>query len=119
MKLTALGKIAFGSSVGLVALMAAPMAAFAAPAGINVPCTDQAALVGAINAAKAAGGGTINLAQGCDYALGSADNPGNGLPVVTVPVTVNGNGATIDGIGSVRVFEVDGPGGNLSLQDVT
>ena len=32
---------------------------------------------------------------------------------------MNGNGATIDGTGAVRVFEVDGPGGNLSLNNVT
>jgi predicted outer membrane repeat protein len=121
MKLTTLGKFALGSSVGLVVLMAAPMAASAAPAGINVPCTDQAALVGAINAANTAGGGTINLTRGCHYLLGPADNlgNGNGLPVVTTRITVNGNGATIDGTKSVRVLEVDGPAGNLSLQNVT
>ena len=65
------------------------------------------------------GGGTINLASGCDYALTSADNGENGLPVVTSRIAVNGNGATIDGTNTVRVFEVDGPGGNLSLQNVT
>ena len=32
---------------------------------------------------------------------------------------MNGNGATISGSGAVRIFEVDGPGGNLSLQNVT
>ena len=32
---------------------------------------------------------------------------------------MNGNGATIDGTGKVRVFEVDGPGGNLTLNNVT
>ena len=33
---------------------------------------------------------------------------------------MNGNGATIDGTKTgFRVFEVDGPGGNLSLQNVT
>jgi hypothetical protein len=72
-------------------------------------------LVGAINAANTTGGGTINLTQGCDYALTSVDNGGNGLPVVTTRITVNGNGATIDGTNAVRVLEVDGPGGNLSL----
>ena len=30
-----------------------------------------------------------------------------------------GNGATINGSGAVRIFEVDGPGGNLSLNNVT
>ena len=111
-------KFALGSSVGLTALMvAAPAVASAAASSGNVPCT-QAALVGAINAANVAGGGTINLTQGCDYALTSVDNGGNGLPVVTTRITVNGNGATIDGTNAVRVLEVDGPGGNLSLQNV-
>jgi hypothetical protein len=86
---------------------------------INVPCGDQVDLVAAINAANSAGGGTLNLAARCDYALTSVDNSGeNGLPVVTTPIAVNGNGATIDGTGSVRVLEVDGPG-SLSLQNLT
>jgi hypothetical protein len=60
--------------------VAAPVVASAAPAAVNVPCTNQAALVAAVNAANAAGGGTINLASGCRDFLVSADNPGNGLP---------------------------------------
>jgi hypothetical protein len=71
-------------------------------------CTQQA-LAAAVNAANVAGGGTINLIAGCDYALTSADNGENGLPVVMTKIGVNGNGATIDGTGAVRVFEVDGP----------
>src|SRR5690242_12001964 len=97
-------KFALASSVGLTALMlAAPAMAAAAPGSGTVPCT-QAALVAAINAANAAGGGTINLTQGCDYALTSVDNGGNGLPVVTTRISVNGNSATIDGTNTVRVF---------------
>ena len=112
-------KFALGSSVGLAALMvAAPAVASAAAGSGNVPCT-QAALVAAINAANAAGGGTINLASGCHYSLSSADNRENGLPVVTTRICVNGNGATIDGTNTVRVFEVDGPGGNLTLNNLT
>ena len=64
-----------------------------------------------VNSANGSGGGTINLAPRCDYALTTADNGENGLPVVTSRIAVNGNGATIDGTSSVRVFEVDGPGG--------
>jgi hypothetical protein len=90
------------------------MVASAAPASANVPCT-QAALVAAI-----AGGGTINLTPGCHYLLTSSpDGTVNGLPVVTNRIGVNGNGATIDGTNHFRVFEVDGPGGNLTLNDVT
>ena len=53
------------------------------------------------------------------YALTVPINGENGLPVVVANVAVNGNGATISGSGAVRIFEVDGPGGNLSLQNVT
>jgi hypothetical protein len=116
MKLTTLMKCALGSGVGLVVVMVAQPSA--ASASATVPCT-QGALVAAIKAANDAGGGTINLASGCDYALTSEDNPGNGLPVVKTQIAVNGNGATIDGTGTVRVLEVDGPSGNLSLQNVT
>ena len=115
MKLAVLMKLALGSSVGLVALMVSPAVA---SASATVPCT-QGALAAAIRAANAAGGGTINLTSGCVYALTAADNPGNGLPVVMTQIGVNGNGATVDGTGAVRVFEVDGPVGNLSLQNVT
>jgi hypothetical protein len=84
-----------------------------------VPCS-SGALIAAITAANAAGGGTISLAPGCTYPLTSADNGENGLPVVTTRIGVNGNGATIAGNnGSFRIWEVDGPGGNLSLQSVT
>ena len=64
-----------------------------------------------------AGGGTINLTAGCTYSLTAADNPGNGLPAVTSQIGVNGNGATIDAEPKRSVlFEVDGPGGNLTPQ---
>ena len=95
--------------------------ALAKPPGppINVPCGGQSALVAAINAANSAGGGTLNLAKNCDYALTSVDNNVvNGLPVIVTTITVNGSKSTIDGTGVVRAFEVD-PGGNLSLRDVT
>ena len=119
MRLTTLVKLGLLSSVGLFALMVAePVVALAAPGGGNVPCT-QTALVGAVAAANASGGGTINLTPGCTYSLTTADNGENGLPVVTTRIGVNGNGATIDGTKSVRVFEVDGPGGNLTLNSVT
>jgi hypothetical protein len=64
-------------------------------------------------------GGTINLAQSAANPLGPTGKGGNGLPVVTTRIAVNGHGATIDGTGAVRALEVDGPGGNLSLQYVT
>ena len=104
-----------GAAVAFAGLPAGT--AFAAGAAV-VPCT-QAALVAAVNAANAGGGGTINLARGCHYHLTAADNGENGLPVVSTRISVNGNNATVDGTGAVRVFEVDGPSGNLTLQNVT
>lgn len=87
--------------------------------GGKVPCAGQTALVDAINAANSAGGATLRLAHGCDYQLTSADNGENGLPVITSAITIDGNQATIDGTKSVRVIEIDGPGGSLSARDLT
>jgi len=118
MNVTRLTRIGAAAAAALtVALLFA--AAASAGTGVNVPCTGQAALVAAINTANSSGGGSINLAAGCHYDLTAADNGENGLPVVTSRITVNGKGATIDGTATVRVLEVDGPGGNLSLHDVT
>jgi predicted outer membrane repeat protein len=86
---------------------------------MNVACSQQA-LVDAINAANSAGGGTLNLAPGCHYLLTSSpDDSQNGLPAITTSITINGNQATIDGTNSFRDFEVDGPGGSLSVRDLT
>lgn len=118
MKILSAVKAGLGGGGLLLAgfLTAAPAAQ--AGTGTTVPC-DSVKLIAAITAANTAGGGTISLGQGCHYALRSANNGGNGLPVIKTRITVNGNRATIDGTGKVRVLEVDGPGGNLSLQDVT
>jgi hypothetical protein len=111
---TALG----GGAATLLGGLLAATPAQAAAAG-SVPCSPTA-LIAAITAANTAGGGTINLAPGCAYQLTSADNGENGLPVITTRIGVNGNGATIAGNQtSFRIFEVDGPGGNLSLQNLT
>jgi predicted outer membrane repeat protein len=118
MRTVSIVKTCLGS--GAAILIAGFLAAAPAQAstGASVPCS-SAALVAAVTAANAAGGGTINLAPRCRYALTTAVSNGDGLPPVTTRIAVNGNGATIDGTGAVRVFEVDGPGGNLSLTNVT
>src|SRR6516165_3173057 len=103
-----------GAALLLAGFVAAPAQA---SSGASVPCS-SAALSAAITAANTAGGGTINLASGCHYALTSAVGGEDGLPPIGTAIGVNGNGATIDGTGSVRVLEVDSPG-NLSLQNVT
>ena len=84
-----------------------------------MPC-NTGKLIAAITAANAAGGGIVNLAPRCHYALTTPVVTGSedGLPPVMARIAVNGNGATIDGTGAVRVFEVDGPGGNLWLNNV-
>jgi hypothetical protein len=105
-----------GAALLLAGFLAAAPAQ--ASAGGSVPCS-SAALIAAITAANAAGGGAINLAPRCHYALTKSVGNGDGLPPVTTRIKVNGNGATIDGTGAVRIFEVDGPGGNLSLTFVT
>jgi hypothetical protein len=117
MKTLSVVKAALGGGAAILVagfLAAAPAQAAAG----SVPCS-PGALIAAITAANAAGGGTINLTAGCAYHLTSADNGENGLPVVTTRIGVNGNGATIAGNNTTfRVFEVDSPG-NLSLQNVT
>ncbi len=120
MRFTSLLKMAMGTSAALLVFTVAPATTASAAPPAFVPCSSGAAgLVAAVNAANGSGGGTIVLAWGCTYALTTPDNGENGLPVVITPITVFGNGATITGSGAVRIFEVDGPGGNLSLRNVT
>jgi CHRD domain len=123
-----------GASAAVVAcvVMAAVggAAAHASRSG-NVPCSGAgggaAGLVAAVDAANASGGGAINLASGCTYSLTSANNtdPGlgaNGLPVITVPITINGGaGATIAGNNSnFRIIAISGDaGGSLTLNGIT
>ena len=107
-----------GAALLLAGFLAAPAAQ--ADGGKTVPC-NTGKLIAAITAANTAGGGAISLAPWCHYRLTTPvpGSNGDGLPPVTTRIAVNGNGATIDGTGAVRVFEVDGPGGNLSLTNVT
>jgi len=94
-----------------------------------VPCSGPgggaAGLIAAINAANTGGGGTIALAAGCTYRLTAANNAGalgpNGLPVITSAITIKSAGATIARRSSqpFRILEVDGPGGNLTLHNLT
>ena len=120
MRLTPLLKMAMGTGAALLVFTVAPATTASATPSTFVPCSSGAAgLIAAINATNGGGGGTISLAWGCTYALTTPDNGENGLPVVTTPISVFGNGSTITGSGAVRIFEVDGPGGNLSLRNVT
>ena len=127
-------KMALGTGAAVVFLVVG-QAGVASAGGRNVvPCGGPkggaAGLVAAIAAANSSGGGTVNLAQGCTYTLTAVNNSNpsnpivgaNGLPVITTPVTVNGFKTTIARDSSApafRLFEVDGPGGALTLQGLT
>jgi hypothetical protein len=106
-------------AVSLAAALGALMATTAAgaPSAAQVPCSvgGPSGLIAAINAAKQAGGGTLDLAAGCTYKLTVADNDtdgGNGLPVLTGRITiVGGRGTTIargaaSDIPEFRILEV-------------
>ncbi|MEU4473985.1 hypothetical protein [Micromonospora sp. NPDC023888] len=93
-----------------------------------VPC-DADELIAALVHANAGNGATLTLAEGCTYTLTAfapvvtppgASGP-NGLPVITKPITIKGEGATIVRAANAepfRILEV-GAGGNLRLRDVT
>ncbi len=140
MKTRTIAKTGLGIGAALLVLTVGPASAAYASTddrgsghhAVNVPCSGSeggaAGLIAAINTANSSGGGTINLARRCTYQLTSADNVNpipmlggaNGLPVVTTQITMNGHDTTIAGNGAgFRIFEVDGPTGNLTLQDLT
>ncbi|HZQ04509.1 MAG TPA: CHRD domain-containing protein [Gaiellaceae bacterium] len=88
------------------------------------PGGGAAGLIAAVNTANASGGGIIVLAPGCTYSLTSANNTtagANGLPVITSPITIIGNGATIAGNNSnFRIIMISGAaGGSLRLIGTT
>jgi hypothetical protein len=89
----------------------------------TVPCGDAAALVIAVG--QAASGGTVSLAAGCVYTLGSVAATGangpDGLPVITGNVTITGTGSTIRRSASAPDFRIAeiAPGGSLTVSGVT
>jgi hypothetical protein len=101
----------------------APASAQARPAAV---ACNQAALVTAVNAANAAGGGTVTLTPGCTYTLtaGNGDdgvNGPDGLPIVTAPITFSGNANVItraSGAAAFRIVQVSATGG-ITLDAVT
>jgi len=102
---------------------------------LNVPDGDVAALIAALNTANAmstqgtarqSSSAVVNLAANGTYTLTAVDNTdlgGNGLPVITGTVTINGNGATIARSSAAetpifRILRVRS-GANLTLRDLT
>src|SRR6185369_17304170 len=91
--MTRLGVVTAGVLIVALVPVAAASAKKPGPHGpkTKVSC-NQAALVAAIDAANTGGGGTLNLAHGCDYQLTmSPDSSANGLPAITTPITIRGN----------------------------
>jgi hypothetical protein len=84
-----------------------------------VPCSAPA-LVSAVAATNTAGGGTLNLSPGCTYTLTAPAAFETGLPVITAPIRINGNSATITRSPATdfRFFRVAGQG-NLTLDTLT
>src|ERR1700674_2503777 len=132
MKTRTIAKAGLGIGVSVLVLTLGPGSVPSASTdgeGVNVPCSGSgggaAGLIAAINGANSGGGGSINLARGCTYQLIAPDNVNpitgaNGLPVVKSQITLNGRDTTIAGNGAdFRIFEADGPGGNLTLQGLT
>ena len=113
----------------LLALITTALVAFWAPASASagstpVPC-DTGALIAALDDANVSGGGTLDLASGCLYTLTEPDNStpsgANGLPVISAPITIHGNGAAIvrrPSAESFRIFEIRF-GASLILDDLT
>lgn len=136
MKTTQSGMVAlFGAGIAFLGLTVAPTTmASATPLvkrTINVPCSGPGGgvpgLIAAISTANGGSRTTIQLAKGCTYALNSINNGNpstaagaNGLPVVTSQVIVAGHGSTISGPNTdFRIFEVNGPDGDLALRNLT
>ena len=92
-----------------------------AEAATSVPC-DVTALINAINSASS--GDTLDLAVGCTYTLtvvNNATDDGNGLPVIDITLTINGNGATIErgsAAPDFRLLDIAN-GSNLTLNNLT
>ncbi|CAN3983295.1 Probable extracellular nuclease [Kitasatospora purpeofusca] len=109
--------------VGAVVLTAAATALAPSTAQAAVAC-NEGALVAAVNAANAAGGGNIALATNCTYTITaphSNDGEGpNALPVITTAITLTGDTDTIarssaPGAPAFRIAKV-AAGGSLTLK---
>ena len=98
----------------------------AAPAQVASVACNESALVTAVTAANAAGGGTVTLTPGCVYTLTSSHgndlvNGPAGLPLITTPITLEGNANTITRsvtASAFRIAQVTSTGG-ITLKAVT
>jgi hypothetical protein len=98
----------------------------AAQAQITSVACNETALVTAVTAANAAGGGTVTLTPGCAYVLTTSHgndgvNGPAGLPIITTPITLEGNANTIARAGTASAFRIAqvGSTGGITLKAVT
>jgi hypothetical protein len=112
-----------------------PLEGRLAPAVFTIPDGDTTGLVAAVAVANVTPeADTIRLAAHGLYAFARADNfwyGPNALPAISSPITIEGNGATLDRLSTgtttadaLRFFFVSGglsglPAGNLTLRDLT
>jgi len=117
-------------TMGLLLVISLACDIFSSTVACNVPD-----LIDAINDANAdSGASTLELSAGCTYTLTAVDNSAlfysmgsefyygdNGLPMITTPITINGNGATIirdSGAPDFRIFYITETG-SLTINDLT
>jgi hypothetical protein len=107
------------SSATVLANLIAPSPAMAADA--TVACGDIAGLRAAIVAANMRPSAVINLAPGCRYSIGTADNDETALPVVSSSLVVIGHGAQVvrsTGAPAFRLWRIAATG-SLTLDSLT
>lgn len=117
-------------ALGLVLLLSVgPAPVLAGTISVDGGCTLVDAITSANNDAAAgqctdgSGADILVLPAGSTQTLATTNNVENGLPIVTTPITIQGNGSTIRRIGGInpplfRIFQVN-PTGRLILQQVT
>jgi hypothetical protein len=119
-------RAALRALTGATVLIVAVAAYMPAAAQAAVAC-NETALVQAINAANAAGGGNVVLTPGCTYNLTTSHATGangpDGLPIITTVITLTGNANTITRSTALlaplfRIAEVSSTG-QLTLKSVT
>jgi Bacterial Ig domain/RTX calcium-binding nonapeptide repeat (4 copies) len=114
------------AAISVLASCVAALLIAAGAQGAPIAC-DVGALKTAITAANSnPDATTIELAAGCAYTLTTADNTdptfgSSGLPTITSPIIVDGNGATIARSGAAPAFRIlyVTPSGELTLSDIT
>ena len=110
------------TAIGLVLLV---FAARSGPAAdFNIGPGDAASLQKALTVAAATPeADTITLAAGSTYSITTAVEGNQALPSITTPITIVGNGATIERatsfVGDMRILRIAGPFGDVTLRNVT